>query len=192
MEAMTGIPAAHMLGKGDYQYSIPFYGERRPILVDLVLTFDNSIASLYDTIRREDNKLFSEVLIPRLNGKNGVYLWFTASPLYNSEGKLIGAIESIRDITDRRVTERALRESEQLYRNVVEDRPNSSAGSCLTALMCLSMKPTAGTLIKKGKRSLAITSSPGSCWKTRKRYVPCLPLSPRQPGWFYPAEGRIS
>ena len=36
IEEMTGIPAEEMLGKGDYEYAIPFYGERRPILVDLV------------------------------------------------------------------------------------------------------------------------------------------------------------
>ena len=36
MEEMTGIPAQEMLGKGDYEYAIPFYGERRPVLLDLV------------------------------------------------------------------------------------------------------------------------------------------------------------
>ena len=37
MEEMPGIRAAAMLGKGDYEYALPFYGERRPILIDLVL-----------------------------------------------------------------------------------------------------------------------------------------------------------
>ena len=36
IEEMTGITAEEMLGKGDYEYAIPFYGERRPFLVDLV------------------------------------------------------------------------------------------------------------------------------------------------------------
>jgi PAS domain S-box-containing protein len=36
MEEMLGIGAADMLGKGDYEYALPFYGERRPILIDLV------------------------------------------------------------------------------------------------------------------------------------------------------------
>ena len=30
METMTGIPAKDMLGKGNYEYALPFYGERRP------------------------------------------------------------------------------------------------------------------------------------------------------------------
>ena len=37
IEEITGISAADMLGKGNYEYALPFYGERRPILIDLVL-----------------------------------------------------------------------------------------------------------------------------------------------------------
>ena len=36
IEDMTGYLAKEMLGKGNHEYSIPFYGERRPILIDLV------------------------------------------------------------------------------------------------------------------------------------------------------------
>ena len=37
MENLTGIKATDILGKGDYEYALPFYNCRRPILVDLVL-----------------------------------------------------------------------------------------------------------------------------------------------------------
>ena len=37
MEEMTGVLAEDMLGKGDYEYAIPFYGEKRPLLIDLSL-----------------------------------------------------------------------------------------------------------------------------------------------------------
>ena len=33
MEQLTGIAAADMVGKGSYEYALPFYGERRPILI---------------------------------------------------------------------------------------------------------------------------------------------------------------
>jgi PAS domain-containing protein len=36
IEKMTGVPAAEMIGKGDYAYTIPFYGEARPQLMDLI------------------------------------------------------------------------------------------------------------------------------------------------------------
>jgi len=34
IETMTGISAADMLGKGNYEYSVPFYRGRVPMLVD--------------------------------------------------------------------------------------------------------------------------------------------------------------
>jgi PAS domain S-box-containing protein len=43
MEKMTGIFADAIIGKGDYAYSLPFYGERRPILIDLILSQNESI-----------------------------------------------------------------------------------------------------------------------------------------------------
>ncbi|MDD1694955.1 MAG: response regulator, partial [Methanoregula sp.] len=50
METLTGVPAADILGKGDHEYSIPFYGERRPILIDLVLEENAEIVKKYDFI----------------------------------------------------------------------------------------------------------------------------------------------
>ncbi|OPY70367.1 MAG: cyclic-di-GMP phosphodiesterase [Syntrophorhabdus sp. PtaU1.Bin050] len=44
-----------------------------------------------------------------------------ASPLFDSEGSVIGAIESIRDITERKEAERRLQESEIKYRTLVDN-----------------------------------------------------------------------
>ena len=35
MEELTGVRAKDIIGKGDYEYSLPFYGERRPVLADI-------------------------------------------------------------------------------------------------------------------------------------------------------------
>ena len=40
IEEMTGVPARDMLGRGNFEYAIPIYGSRRPILIDLVLKDD--------------------------------------------------------------------------------------------------------------------------------------------------------
>jgi PAS domain S-box-containing protein len=125
IERMTGIAAVEMLGKGDYVYSIPFYGERRPILIDLVQMENNEIEKKYDYIQRDGKRITSETFIPTLFGGKGAYLWGTASPLYDRAGNPVGAIEVIRDITDRKKTELTLQESEIRFRDLFN---NMSSG----------------------------------------------------------------
>ena len=36
IEEMTGISKNEMIGKGDFEYSLPFFGSRRPLLIDLL------------------------------------------------------------------------------------------------------------------------------------------------------------
>ena len=47
IEEMTGFKAADMLGKGDYEYALPFYGKRRPILIDFVSNWDEEMEKQY-------------------------------------------------------------------------------------------------------------------------------------------------
>jgi len=101
IEEMTGIPAGEIIGKADYEYALPFYHERRPVTVDLVLHDDPAVAGKYPVMKKDGNSRFSEIYIPHLNKGRGAHLWFTASPLYDTAGNLTGAIESIRDITER-------------------------------------------------------------------------------------------
>jgi PAS domain S-box-containing protein len=120
IEEMTGVASADIIGKDNYHYALPFYGERRPILIDLVLTENSEAEKKYPFIVRHDRKLISEMFLPLLYGGKGAYLWFTASPLYDSRGRIIGAIESIRDISDFKRSEQMLREGEAKYRGVIE------------------------------------------------------------------------
>ena len=105
MEDMTGVNKEKILGTGDHSYALPFYGTRRPILLDLVLRIDEETWKKYPQIIRKDNKLISEIYIPILYGGKGAFLWFIASPLYDTHGNITGAIESIRDITDWKTAE---------------------------------------------------------------------------------------
>lgn len=49
LEEMTGIKKKDILGKGEYSYSVPFYGTRRPILIDLITTPNQRIEVLITT-----------------------------------------------------------------------------------------------------------------------------------------------
>jgi len=112
IEEMTGVAAAEMIGKGNYEHAIPFYGERRPILIDLALKPDRRYEATYVSTERGETVLIGEAYMPALKGGD-VYLHGTASVLRDSAGNIIGAIESIRDITERRRMEEALRKREE-------------------------------------------------------------------------------
>lgn len=122
IEEMTGVPARDMLGKGNFEYSIPFYGERRPILIDLIFESSDEIAKrYYGVVHKKGDVLIGETDLPRLKGQKAI-LWGKASPLYDHDGNITGAIESIRDVTERRRIEEALRESEARYKGIVDSQ----------------------------------------------------------------------
>ena len=108
IEEMTGIRASEMLGQGDYAYTVPFYGERRPQLMDLIFEESEDVEDKYPFIFREGHSLITEVFCPALHEGRGAYVFAKASPLHDQEGKVVGAIESIRDVTDRRQAEEGL------------------------------------------------------------------------------------
>ena len=110
MEEMTGKKAADMLGKGDYEYAVPFYEDRRPILIDLVLLPDEKVETSYAHIRREGSVLTGETFVPMLNG-HPAYLYANASALRNARGEIVGAIETIRDISERKRSEQELHQA---------------------------------------------------------------------------------
>ncbi|WP_054696818.1 GAF domain-containing protein [Syntrophomonas palmitatica] len=89
MEEMTGVPASDMLGKGDYEYAIPFYGEKRPILADLMLESDDEIQKTYSIVHRDGNTLVAETSLPCVHGIPKV-LWGKATLLYDTQGRKIG------------------------------------------------------------------------------------------------------
>ncbi len=110
MEAMTGIEAKEMLGKGNYEYALPLYGQRRPILIDLVLKKQEEVEKDYSNIERSGAILIGEALTPSLKGRP-TYLHGTAAALYDSKGNIVGAIESICDITERKRAEETLQQA---------------------------------------------------------------------------------
>lgn len=120
VEKMTGISASQILGLGDYEYALPFYGSRRPTLADITLNPARGLEKRYDNFRwQEDDTIAGEVFVPDLHGRPA-YIQGVAAVLYDSEGSVYGAIESIRDITERKMAEEDLKEARDRAESATE------------------------------------------------------------------------
>ncbi len=117
-ESLTGVKAEDMLGKGDYEYAIPFYGRRRPILIDLVRTPQEELERDYLGLERFGQVLIGEAPL-HVAGKDK-YLQGRARALTGLHGEYIGAIEILHDLTGVKQIEQALRDSEQKLRRILE------------------------------------------------------------------------
>jgi PAS domain S-box-containing protein len=102
IEKMTGIQASDMIGKGDYAYTVPFYGKARQQLMDLAFEDHEEVAIRYPSIKREGESIVAEAFCNALYDNKGAWVYAKASPLHDQSGNIIGAIESIRDITERK------------------------------------------------------------------------------------------
>lgn len=124
-EAMTNVKREELLGKGDYAYAVPFYGERRPILIDLLNIAEKERESSYTHVKRVADKVYAETFIQALNDGEGAYLWGVAAPLYDRTGLRTGSIEVIKDITDLKKSEKA---NIQLQEQLVQAQKIESIG----------------------------------------------------------------
>lgn len=109
IEELTGVKAKEIIGKSSFEYSKPIYGDKRPILIDLALKSQTEMEKNYISFERNGDTFIAETFVPYLK-KGGIYIWAKARPLYNTQGKIIGAIETIRDITHQKLTEQNLQE----------------------------------------------------------------------------------
>jgi len=112
IEALSGIKKEEVIGT-DWHWR-PFYTEKRPVMADLILNgaSESEIEAYYQGKCKKSNLIDgayeAEDLFPAI-GKNSKWLHFTASPIRDSNGEIIGAIETLEDITDRKNAEDNLR-----------------------------------------------------------------------------------
>ncbi len=99
-EELTGVSRREMLGKGEGDYAIPFFGKPQPMLVDCLETPLDELAMTWEHASRIGNHLHATSFAPFLNQGRGAYLWTVAMPLHDREGRQFGAMEVIRDISE--------------------------------------------------------------------------------------------
>lgn len=121
-EMLTGIPAEKVVGTSDQW--CPFYPRARPSMADLIVdnVLESEIAKHYTSGYRRallGNGFEAEGFFPHLK-EGGCWLFFTAAPLRSASGEIVGALETLQDITDRRKAEKALAESRRWLSQIIQ------------------------------------------------------------------------
>jgi signal transduction histidine kinase len=122
---LLNVSADSVIGK--VGLGMIFYGVERPVMADLIV--DGSMVEIISDLYQ--NRYRRSLVVPDAYeaegffsnlGTSGRWLFFTAAPLKNAAGQLIGAIETLQDITERRCAEDALMKAQIEIEQVVEQR----------------------------------------------------------------------
>jgi PAS domain S-box-containing protein len=122
-EQMLGLSAEDVVGTRDAWRA--FYDEPRPVMADLVLEDapESEVNCYYGDRWRWSRvipgALEAEGFFPHL-GEGGRWLFFTGAAIRDDTGRVVGALETLQDTTERKRAEEGLRESESKYRTLFD------------------------------------------------------------------------
>jgi PAS domain S-box-containing protein len=124
LEVLTKIKAADVIGTS--QQWRAFYSKKRPCMADLLVSREQANISKWYTGKYTKSKLLDEAyeaidFFPEL-GHQGKWLRFTAAIIRNAAGELIGAIETLEDITRRKKAKEALLKAHEELEERVQER----------------------------------------------------------------------
>lgn len=124
LERLTGISSAETVGTSNQWKA--FYSHERPTMADLILDqADEEKIRRFYTNKYIRSKLMEDSYEVEdffdLQGKN-IWLFFTAAPLKSRTGALIGAVETLQDITRRKTMEQEILSYQTILENKVEER----------------------------------------------------------------------
>lgn len=102
MEALSGLRADEVLGKPCSATALPFYGSQRTHLAEYVIQNPRQIPVEFPEARRDGLFLVLDSFFEHLR-PDGIHLRIKAAPLFNLDGDLVGAVQSLKDITETRI-----------------------------------------------------------------------------------------
>lgn len=121
---LTGYAAETMIGTENQ--SLPFYGEKRPVIADLILERDfESIEKYYGTKKVRKSPTVPGAYEARdfyrnLGGQNR-HLYFLAAPICDEKGEMRAAIETIQDVSKEEELSSHLREYAENLQNELQE-----------------------------------------------------------------------
>lgn len=153
-ERMTGIQRHLMIGTA--QAWRAFYAVERPLLVDLIVdgADEQALRNLYGERGRasatieggfEAEAFFSQF------GDGGMWLYFTAAPLRDGSGTVVGAIETLQDVTQRRQVEDELRRHRNELERIVQERSAELSRTAHELETFIANSPVAVALSSQGR-----------------------------------------
>jgi PAS domain S-box-containing protein len=125
-EKFKGIPAHRMIGTKNQWMT--FYSKPKPVMMDFIVDQvpEQDILKYFGSRAQKstvaEGAFEAEIFSPDL-GDSGQWLFFTAAPLKGKDGQIVGAVETFQDVTQRRRTEEALRDSERRFRKLLDFVP---------------------------------------------------------------------
>ncbi|MDD1730088.1 MAG: PAS domain S-box protein, partial [Methanospirillum sp.] len=173
LEDLTGVSKLEILGKAGYSHTMALYHETAPILPDYILNRDPGILARYKNPVIDGDTIMVDIQTRNPVTKVLMWFWIKAAPLYDIHGNVIGVIETLRDITARKLMELEIKRQNEIFEAI------SQAGSNI--LQSTSFQDCVLKTIRLIGEAADVS---GICLFENKVNTPLLTSIPFRGSWF--------
>jgi two-component system, NtrC family, sensor kinase len=177
-ERMTGLKRQKVLGSKEGWRA--FYDDERPLLADLIVdgASDAAIQAFYGGQAQPSKAIPGgfdvEAFFPQF-GSSGAWIFFTAAPLRDASGKVIGAIETLQDVSVRRAAEQELRRHRNELERLVKQRSAELASTARELELFITTAPI-GVSYTENDQTMRVNASQAKMFGYTEEEMIGLPL----------------